>query len=108
MVVALYYGGLVWGVLPEELFSGSDKPSNVSWQSHLAGATVGTIMAFAFKNAGEKKKKYIWEFPNFYSEADDKLWQEYRERHPDDFADMPQKKRDEVWERLDELRDSRK
>ncbi len=108
MVVALYYGSLVWGVLPEELFSGSDKPSNVSWQSHLAGATVGTIMAFAFKNAGERKKKYIWEFPNFYSEVDDKLWQNYREKHPEDFEDMPQKKRDEVWERLDELRDSRK
>lgn len=108
MLVALYYGSLVWGVLPEELFSGSEVPSNISWQSHLAGATVGTVMAFAFKKAGEKKKKYIWEFPNFYSEVDDKLWQEYRERHPEDFEDMPQKKRDEVWERLEELRNSRK
>jgi hypothetical protein len=28
-----------------------------------SGAVVGSIIAFAFKNVGEKKKRYIWEFP---------------------------------------------
>jgi hypothetical protein len=48
---------------------------------------------FAFKNVGEKKKRFIWEFPNYYSEKDDKLWQEYKENHPEDFMELPYKKR---------------
>ncbi len=108
MVVALYYGSLIWGVLPEELFSRTNEPSNVSWQSHLSGATIGTVMALVFKNVGQKKKKFIWEFPDFYSELDDKLWQDYREKHPEHFEEMPQKKKDGIWEHLEELRRSRK
>lgn len=106
LLVALYYGSLVWGVLPEELFLKMDKPSNISWQSHLSGAAVGTLMALLFKKIGENKKKFIWQFPNYYSEKDDKLWQEYKETHPEDFDEMPQKKKDEIWEHLDELRRS--
>ena len=104
MVVALYYGGLVWGVLPEELFSNLAEPSRISWQSHLSGAVLGIMMAFVFRKSGERKKKYIWQFPNYYSEKDDKLWQEYKENHPDDFLELPYKKKDNVWEHLDEIR----
>lgn len=108
MLVALYYGGLIWGMLPEELFSTLNQPSRISWQSHLSGAVVGTIMAFIFKDVGEKRKKFIWEFPNYYSEKDDKLWQEYKETHPEDFQELPYKKRDEIWDRLDEIRKNSK
>lgn len=104
MVVALYYGGLVWGVLPEELFSNLAEPSRISWQSHLSGAVLGIMMAYVFRKSGERKKKYIWQFPNYYSEKDDKLWQEYKENHPDDFLELPYKKKDNVWEHLDEIR----
>ncbi len=104
LLVALYYGSLIWGMLPEELFYNLQEPSKISWQSHLAGAVVGTVLAFVFRESGEKKRKFIWEFPNYYSEKDDKLWQNYREAHPDDFMEMPQKKRDEIWDHLDEIR----
>ncbi|KIA84551.1 membrane protein [Kaistella solincola] len=104
MVVALYYGSLIWGVLPEELFSHLEEPSRISWQSHLSGAVVGIIMAFVFRKNGERKLKFIWEFPNYYSEKDDKLWQEYKENHPDDFLELPQKKKDTVWNHLDKIR----
>ncbi len=104
LVVALYYGSLIWGVFPEELFGTLKEKSNISWQSHLSGAVIGSIMAFVFRNYGEKKKKFIWQFPNYYSEKDDKLWQEYRENHPDDFEELPYKKKDDVWEHLDEIR----
>lgn len=104
LLVALYYGSLVWGMLPEELFSNLQEPSRISWQSHLAGGLVGIIMAFLFRNIGMKKKKYIWEFPNYYSEKDDKLWQEYKENHPDDFLELPQKPKDNIWDHLDEIR----
>lgn len=104
LLVALYYGSLIWGVFPEELFSNLNEPSKISWQSHLAGASVGVILAFMYKKTGERKRKFIWEYPQYYSEKDDKLWQEYREKNPNDFNELPQKKKDEIWEYLDELR----
>lgn len=104
MVVALYYGSLIWGVLPEELFSHLAEPSRISWQSHLSGAAMGILMAFMFRKNGEKKKKFIWEFPNYYSEKDDKLWQEYKENHPEDFLELPYQKKQNVWDHLDEIR----
>lgn len=104
LVVALYYGSLVWGVMPEELFSNLAEPSRISWQSHLAGAVVGVILAFIYRKSGEKKMRYIWELPNYYSEKDDKLWQEYKENNPDDFLELPYKEKDNIWDHLDEIR----
>ena len=104
LLVALYYGSMIWGMIPEELMFNLQAPSQISWQSHLAGAAIGVIMAFIYRNIGEKKKKYIWEYPNYYNEKDDKLWQKYREDHPDDFLEMPYKKKDDIWEYLDEIR----
>lgn len=104
LLVVLYYGSLVWGMVPEELFYELPEPSKISWQAHLSGAIVGVILAYAFKQVGDKKKKYIWEFPNYYNEKDDKLWQEYKENHPEDFLDLPYKKNDDIWEHLEEIR----
>lgn len=104
LVVALFYGSLIWGVFPEEFFVLPEKTNSISWQSHLSGAVIGTIMAFVFRKVGDKKTKFIWQFPNYYSEKDDKLWQDYREKHPEDFMELPQKKKDDIWKRLDEIR----
>lgn len=104
LIVGFYYGSLVWGVFPEELFYHLDEPSKISWQSHLSGAVIGVILAFIYRGVGEKRQKYIWEFPNYYSEKDDKLWREYIEKHPQDFQELPQKKEDSVWKYLDEIR----
>ncbi len=104
LLVVLYYGSLIWGIFPEELFSEITEPSKISWQAHLAGAVVGSLLAFIYKKSGEKKKKFIWEFPNYYSEKDDKLWQEYKENHAEDFMELPYQKREDVWEHLEELR----
>lgn len=105
LIVALYYGSLVWGVFPEELFSHLSEPSKISWQSHLAGAFIGIVLSLIYKKQGEEaKKKFIWEYPNYYSEKDDKLWQTYKEDHPTDFLDLPQKKEDDAWKYLEDLR----
>lgn len=104
LIVALYYGSLIWGMLPEELFSKLEEPSRISWQSHLAGGIVGAILAFVFRKYGEKRKRFIWEFPNYYSEKDDRMWQEYKENHPEDFLELPQKQKDNIWDHLDEIR----
>ncbi len=107
LLVALYYGSLIWGVLPEELFNVLSEPSKISWQSHLAGAIVGATLAVLYRNKGEKQKKFIWEYPHYYNEKDDKLWQQYIDSHPEDFQEMPQKKEDRVWDYLDEIRGKR-
>ena len=104
LAVAFYFGGLVWGVLPEELFSKLSEPSKISWQSHMAGALIGVLLAFIFRNQGEKKNKFIWQFPNYYSEKDDLMWQEYKENYPEDFLELPYRKQAEEWEHLDKLR----
>lgn len=104
LIVALYYGSLIWGMLPEEFFYKLSEPSKISWQTHLAGALIGSMMAYLFKNSDKKKKHFIWQFPNYYSEKDDKLWQDYKELHPDDFNELPYKMEEDVWDRLDEIR----
>ena len=52
LVVIFLYGGLIWGVLPVE--------KGVSWESHLFGAIVGTIVSFIFRNI-DPPKRYDWE-----------------------------------------------
>ena len=104
LVVALYYGSLIWGIFPEEFFSQLEERSRISWQSHMAGAITGIILAFIFRKQGEKKIKYLWEYPNYYSEKDDKLWQEYKENHPDDFMELPYLKKEDPWDHLDKIR----
>lgn len=104
LLVVLYYGSLIWGIFPEEMFYSLEAPSKISWQAHLSGAVVGSMLAFMFRKVGDKKKRFIWQFPNYYSEKDDKLWQEYRENHPEDFNELPYKKREDIWDRLDDLR----
>ena len=104
LLVVLYYGSMIWGILPQEWFSNAEDARQISWQSHAAGALVGSSLAFFYKNKGEKKKKFIWEFPNYYSEKDDRLWQEYIQKHPEDFLEMPHKAEDDIWKHLDELR----
>ena len=104
LIVVLYYGSLIWGILPEELFDPTAN-SRISWESHLIGAVVGVSLAYFLRERGiEKSKKFIWEFPNYYSEKDDKMWQDYIENHPEDFNDMPHKKNDDIWTYLDEIR----
>ncbi|WP_313099769.1 rhomboid family intramembrane serine protease [Epilithonimonas sp.] len=105
LLVALYYGSLIWGIFPEEFFTQLEEPSKISWQSHLAGSITGIILAVLFRKIGEeKKRKFIWEFPNYYSERDDKMWQEYIANHPEDFEELPQLKQENIWEYLDEIR----
>lgn len=42
IIVIIMYGGIFYGVLPTD--------TQVSWESHLAGAVVGTVTAFQLKN----------------------------------------------------------
>lgn len=54
MLVAFMYGALVWGVLPIKI--------GVSWETHLAAAIIGTILAIALRHRDlPPRKRYSWE-----------------------------------------------
>ena len=54
MLVAFMYGTLVWGVLPIR--------TGVSWETHLAAALIGVLMAIAMRNADlPPRVQYSWE-----------------------------------------------
>ena len=40
--VAVFYGGLVWGILPIQ--------PGVSWDSHLFGGIIGLVLSYLFRN----------------------------------------------------------
>lgn len=50
----LYGGSLLWGVLPGN--------TGVSWETHLAGAVTGMLLALRYRNVGRvPPKKYDWD-----------------------------------------------
>lgn len=54
LVVWFMYGSLVWGVLP--------TPSGVSWETHLAAALIGVVLAVALRRLDvPPRKHYVWE-----------------------------------------------
>ncbi len=54
LAVAFMYGTLVWGVLPLE--------RGVSWETHLAAALIGLVLALAFRHLDlTPRKRYSWE-----------------------------------------------
>ncbi|MDJ0656729.1 MAG: rhomboid family intramembrane serine protease [Xanthomonadales bacterium] len=54
MLVFFLYGSMTWGIFPQG--------NSVSWESHLAGAVVGTVLALRFKAWDiPPRKRYDWE-----------------------------------------------
>ncbi len=54
LLVCFIYGSLVWGVLPIE--------PGVSWETHLAGALIGIVCAYLFRNLDiPPRRRYSWE-----------------------------------------------
>ena len=55
MVVFLLYGGMIWGIFPNE--------PGISFESHFFGAMIGIILAILLRNYDPNlpEKKYNWE-----------------------------------------------
>jgi membrane associated rhomboid family serine protease len=54
LLVCFMYGALVWGVLPIE--------PGVSWETHLAAALIGVVLAIALRRLDMPlRKRYSWE-----------------------------------------------
>ena len=62
MIVFFLYGSMVWGILPTK--------EEISFETHLFGAMMGTIAAFVFRHRDPKpeEKKYSWELEDEESE----------------------------------------
>ena len=62
MIVFFLYGSMVWGILPTK--------EEISFETHLFGAMMGTIAAFVFRHRDPKpeEKKYSWELDDEVSE----------------------------------------
>ncbi|MFY7707721.1 MAG: rhomboid family intramembrane serine protease [Flavobacteriales bacterium] len=53
LIVALYYGSLVWYLFPID--------PKVSWEGHLSGFLAGIIAVFAYRKVGPQRKVYQYE-----------------------------------------------
>lgn len=77
LLVGFLYGSMVWGVLPS-------RP-HMSWEMHLAGASIGVLLAFLYRNWDRPPLvRYEWE-------DDDSVPEWYPESDHDDF-DLPDKR----------------
>ncbi len=104
LMVSLFYGGMIWGMFPQEWLHTLKEPSKISWQSHLVGGLIGVAIAWQYRKHGEKRTKYMWEYPNYYNEKDDLMWQKYQIEHPEDFEELPSYQQENEWSYLDEIR----
>lgn len=72
LVIAFFYGGMVWGVLPGQ--------TGISWESHLFGAIAGIATSFYFRNFGvQPRKRYSWDIEPETDTHDDKAIWNYRQ-----------------------------
>lgn len=72
LLVVMLYGSLAWGVLPI-------RPG-VSWETHLAAAVIGVLMALALRRLDiPPRKRYEWEGEADNGDGDDGSAEERRQ-----------------------------
>lgn len=54
-VVVLLYGGMVWHLFPWQI------ADPVSWEGHLSGGIVGSVLSLLYRNKGPQKPEVVWE-----------------------------------------------
>ena len=76
MIVFLLYGGMIVGILPGE--------PNISFESHLFGAIIGTLLAIFLRNTDPRppEKKYSWDYEE--DEDPDQEWISNQEHNRSD------------------------
>ncbi|MGI9527496.1 MAG: rhomboid family intramembrane serine protease [Weeksellaceae bacterium] len=92
LIVVFLYGGMLWGIFPEEVIVYSKDQSHISWESHLAGALVGLFFAYIWRSIGPTKKRYPWERKDYYNVQDEILWEKYNEEFPEEEDNIEEEK----------------
>ncbi len=62
LIVVLLYGNNVWYLFP------TNYTQTISWEGHLSGAIVGTLLALHFRKQGPQKPQKIWEDEEYEEE----------------------------------------
>ncbi|MFC7358101.1 rhomboid family intramembrane serine protease [Jejudonia soesokkakensis] len=70
LIVVFLYGSLVWYLFPVD--------EQISWEGHLSGFIVGTVLALLFKKNTIENKKFAWERED-YNPDDDPFLQQFDE-----------------------------
>lgn len=101
LLVALYYGGMIWGIFPQNFFTETVAEPKISWQSHLSGGVVGVMLAWIFRKENKKKIKYIWQYPGYYNEKDEAYYEKFSAHSlPQDSPSI----KENPWEGIDNLK----
>lgn len=73
MFVIFLYGGLIWGIFPNNF------QKEISWESHLMGLIAGLIFAIYFRKDGPQKIEYQWNEDESDDDDDDKYYMNFEE-----------------------------
>lgn len=91
LIVVFLYGGMLWGIFPEEVIVYTKEQERISWESHFFGALVGIFFAFTWRKIGNiPSKKFSWQRKGEYNAEDEELWQRYLERFPEEDEPDPE------------------
>lgn len=93
LIVVFLYGGMLWGIFPEEVIVYTKEQERISWESHFFGAVVGVFFAFIWRNIGRHNKKFSWKQRGHYVMEDEELWQRYLEKFPEEQEPEPAPKK---------------
>ena len=66
LIVTFLYGTVIWGIFPTEFQQAIfyTKQNNISWEGHLSGFLIGTLLAYAYRKTGIQKPIYSWDINN--------------------------------------------
>ena len=74
LIVAFIYGSMVWHIFPWQI------QDPISWEGHLSGGIVGTILSIVYRKKGPQKPEKQWEneeeddnFVEFIEESDEEI-----------------------------------
>ena len=79
LIMVFLYGGFIWGMIPALAI-----PQHISWEGHLSGAVVGTLLAFINRKEGPQKEEHHWD-------EDDEEENEEEKKPDDNSQDDPDK-----------------
>ena len=101
LIVVFLYGGMIWGVIPEEFLPKfyREDSNPISWESHLAGGIVGFFFAIITRKYGPKRKVYSWENRTEPDAREQWLWEKYKESLPEEERLALEEKYGEATER---------
>ena len=86
-IVAIFYGGMVWGVLPLQ--------NGVSWEGHLFGGITGALAAFHFRKEDLKPEE------KELLEEENKTFEGFLKEKEQDFFNLEEKTTD-FFEKLED------